>query len=150
MFVTVFVLGMMYNIYTDIRELLLYDAVQLVLFLTAGARAIHLGIISEAIYGSLACGGVLLTIYYASRGGMGAGDVLLGIVLGAWLGVEQGLLCLLFAFVSAAVVGVLLVLGRVCSRKQALPFGPYLCVYALAFYFYGDVLSAYYWHLLWS
>ena len=48
---------------------------------------------------------IMLVLYFASRGGMGEGDVKLAPTLGIWLGLDQGLLCLLLAFVSGGVVG---------------------------------------------
>lgn len=77
----------------------------------------------------------MLLLYFASRGGMGEGDVKLAPVLGSWLGLEQGLLCLLLAFVSGGIVGALLLLCRRGKLKQAIPFGPFLCAGAVAAYF---------------
>lgn len=67
----------------------------------------------------------MLVLYFASRGGMGEGDVKLAPALGIWLGLEQGLLCLLLAFVSGGVVVALLLLCRRGKLKQAIPFGPF-------------------------
>ena len=58
---------------------------------------------------------------------MGEGDVKLAPALGIWLGLEQGVLCLLLAFISGGIVGALLLLCRRGKLKQAIPFGPFLC-----------------------
>ena len=80
---------------------------------------------------------------------MGFGDVKLAFVLGVWLGLEQGLLCLLLAFIAGGSIGVLLLLTGVKSRKDAIPFGPYLCVSAWVSLIWGQKLLLWYWQL-WS
>ena len=90
---------------------------------------------------------IMLVLYFASRGGMGEGDVKLAPVLGIWLGLEQGLLCLLLAFVSGGVVGALLLLCRCGKLKQAIPFGPFLCAAAVAAYFCGKEIITWYWRM---
>ena len=90
---------------------------------------------------------IMLVLYFASRGGMGEGDVKLAPALGIWLGLEQGLLCLLLAFVSGGVVGALLLLCRRGKLKQAIPFGPFLCAAAVAAYFGGKEIITWYWRM---
>lgn len=90
---------------------------------------------------------IMLVLYFASRGGMGEGDVKLAPALGIWLGLEQGLLCLLLAFVSGGVVGALLLLCRRGKLKQAIPFGPFLCAAAVAAYFCGKEIITWYWRM---
>ena len=68
-------------------------------------------------------------------------------LLGIWLGLEQGLLCLLLAFVSGGVVGALLLLCRRGKLKQAIPFGPFLCAAAVAAYFCGKEIITWYWRM---
>ena len=80
---------------------------------------------------------------------MGFGDVKLAFVLGEWLGLELGLLCLLLAFVAGGSIGVLLLLTGVKSREDAIPFGPYLCVSAWVSLIWGQKLLLWYWQL-WS
>lgn len=90
---------------------------------------------------------IMLVLYFASRGGMGEGDVKLAPVLGIWLGLEQGLLCLLLAFVSGGIVGALLLLCKRGKLKQAIPFGPFLCAAAVAVYFWGIEIITWYWRM---
>jgi leader peptidase (prepilin peptidase)/N-methyltransferase len=84
---------------------------------------------------------IMLTIYLASRGGMGDGDVRLSPLLGAYLGwLNPGIVPvgLLFGFFAGAVVGVaLLLIGR-AGRKTALPFGPFLALGAMVAVFAGQ------------
>ena len=93
--------GLGYHCYTDVRYMLLYDSTNIVLAVLALLRAWQLDCLNAVWQGAIVMGGLMLIIYYASRGGMGEGDVKLAAVLGLWLGVEQGLLCLLLACSSS-------------------------------------------------
>lgn len=145
-FAVIFIVLLAYHTYTDVKTFLLYDKVTLLLAGAGTARALCYGILSASLYGAAVLLVIMLAIYFASRGGMGEGDVKLAPVLGLWLGVEQGLACLLLAFVSGGVLGLaLLSCGR---RRQMIPFGPFLCAAAVAAYFWGEELVAWYWGVL--
>ena len=143
----IFILCLLYHTYTDMKSMLLYDKVTLLLAAVGVVHAFFEHQLLEALCG----GGVLLVImlflYFASRGGMGEGDVKLAPALGIWLGLEQGLLCLLLAFVSGGIVGALLLLCRRGKLKQAIPFGPFLCAAAVAAYFCGKEIITWYWRI---
>ena len=111
------VVGLGYHCYTDVSYLLLYDSTNILLALLGLGRAWHLGLMSEAWQGAVVLGIMMLVIYCVSCGGMGEGDVKLAAVLGLWLGVEQGILCLLLAFVSGALCGCILVVLKYKNSK---------------------------------
>ena len=138
------VVGLGYHCYTDVSYLLLYDSTNILLALLGLGRAWHLGLMSEAWQGAVVLGIMMLIIYCVSCGGMGEGDVKLAAVLGLWLGVEQGILCLLLAFVSGALCGCILVVLKYKNSKQALPFGPYLAMSAIICYVYGEAMLRWY------
>ena len=135
------------HIYTDCKEQLLYDEVSTVLMVTGVIYAYYFGDMWDAVQGAMVSVAIMLLIYWASRGGMGFGDVKLAFVLGVWLGLEQSLLCLLLAFILGGVVGVLLLLTGLKTRKDAIPFGPYLCVSGWVSFLCGKELIAWYWSL---
>lgn len=147
MFSVIFVLGLLYHTYTDLKFMLLYDKVTLFLAAVGLVRAWYEGQLFDAAYGAEIMLAIMLVLYFASRGGMGEGDVKLAPVLGIWLGLEQGLLCLLLAFVSGGVVGALLLLCKRGKLKQAIPFGPFLCAAAVAAYFCGKEIITWYWRM---
>lgn len=91
-------------------------------------------------------GGLMLLIYFLSRGGMGEGDVKLTFILGLWLGFKGILVCLFLAFVLGGIVGVILLVTGVKKRKDPIPFGPYLCLGAYLSLLFGPYLLYYYWH----
>ena len=142
-FTVVFMLALLYHTYTDMKDYLLYDKVTCFLAGAGLARALYYGVLKDSLEGAGVLFVIMLVIYFASRGGMGEGDVKLAPVLGLWLGLEQGLAGLLLAFVGGGIVGLaLLACGR---RRQLLPFGPFLCVGAAVAYFWGAELLVWYW-----
>jgi leader peptidase (prepilin peptidase)/N-methyltransferase len=57
---------------------------------------------------------------------MGFGDVKLGFVLGAFLGVKTTILTLYISFLIAGAVSLIGLLGKWIDRRSQIPFGPYL------------------------
>lgn len=143
----IFIFCLLYHTYTDMKSMLLYDKVTLLLAAAGVVRAFFEHQLLEALCGTGVLLVIMLLLYFASRGGMGEGDVKLAPVLGIWLGLEQGLLCLLLAFVSGGIVGALLLLCRRGKLKQAIPFGPFLCAGAVAAYFCGKEIITWYWRM---
>jgi leader peptidase (prepilin peptidase)/N-methyltransferase len=77
---------------------------------------------------------LLLLVHLVSPRGMGFGDVRLAFVLGlflGWLGYSHVVLGLFAGFLLGSVAGIVLVVGRRRSRKDAIPFGPFLAAGAL-------------------
>ena len=144
---SIFLITLIIHIYTDCKEQLLYDEVSTVLMVAGVIYAYYFGNMWDAVQGAMASVAIMLVIYWVSRGGMGFGDVKLAFVLGVWLGFEQSLLCLLLAFILGGVVGVLLLLTGVKTRKDAIPFGPYLCVSGWVSFLCGKEFIAWYWSL---
>lgn len=146
----IFILCLLYHTYTDMKSMLLYDKVTLLLAAVGVVRAFFEHQLLEALCGAGVLLVIMLLLYFASRGGMGEGDVKLAPALGIWLGLEQGLLCLLLAFISGGIMGMLLLL-LLCRRgklKQAIPFGPFLCAAAVAAYFCGKEIITWYWRVI--
>ncbi|MGW7686127.1 prepilin peptidase [Kribbella sp. NPDC054772] len=78
---------------------------------------------------------VFYVLWFAFPRGVGFGDVrlsgLLGLALG-WLGWGQFVSGLYGGFFLGAVVGIVLIAAKVMTRKQMVPFGPFMLVGALA------------------
>ena len=77
---------------------------------------------------------------------MGMGDVKFVILLGLITGWPESLLGLLIAFISGALVGVMLVFSRSKNIKEAIPFGPFLSLGALVALFWGEQILDWYLH----
>lgn len=98
----------------------------------------------SALLGAVLGGGLLLFIALVSRGGMGGGDVKLGVILGLFLGWQQLLVALFLAVFTGALVGVLLVLLRKKGRRDAMPFAPFLALGTFGAFFWGPELISWY------
>lgn len=142
--IAVFLLCIAYHTYTDIKEMLLYDAVNAVLLVSGCVYAYFYGNLWQSLYGALLTGGVMLLLYILSRGGMGEGDVKLAFVLGVWLEPLLGVLGLLLAFASGGLLAVVLLVSGEKGRRERLPFGPFLCLGGTAALLYGHSLIAMY------
>lgn len=101
----------------------------------------------EAIYSTFLgafIGGVpillLMYIFKKIRGvdGMGMGDIKLFIVLGIWLGWFG---CLMVIFISSMLGSLLGIVGIMTNKvkfKQQLPFGPFIVIATVLYYFYKE------------
>lgn len=71
---------------------------------------------------------------------MGGGDAKLAAMMGAWMGWSHLLLAGLLACVLGAVVGGGAIALHLISRRQPMPFGPFLALAAILTVFFGDAL----------
>jgi prepilin signal peptidase PulO-like enzyme (type II secretory pathway) len=90
------------------------------------------------LWGIAAGGGLLLLIAFVSRGGMGGGDIKLMAVIGIAIGWKLTLLALFLASLIGGAIGIVLLLLKLVSRKEPIPFGPFLALGTLIAYFWGD------------
>lgn len=86
--------------------------------------------------GGLALGGGLFFVL-ALGGGMGGGDVRLMAAAGLLLGLQQTAVAIFLSLVSGASVSLLLIAMKKKSRKDTIPFGPFLSwgIYLSALYY---------------
>ena len=94
--------------------------------------------------------GLLLAIYLIPGGGMGEGDVKLAAVVGAATGYPLVAVGLAVAVLSGGITAVtLLAIGR-RSRKDRMPFGPFMAVGALVALAWGDTILDWYIDYFWA
>ena len=99
----------------------------------------------QSIYGLLFMAVFFLIIILLTRGGMGWGDLTLGIMIGSFLGFKLSLITLVFSFIIGAISGLILIVLRKKGRKDAIPFGPFLSIAAFVASIYGyRILEIYY------
>lgn len=102
----------------------------------------------DALGGLLLGGAVMLIIIAASRGGMGAGDLKLMAMIGLFVGLRGTVVVMMLGFLFGALVGLaFIILGRL-TRKDALPFAPYLSLAALIQVLWGEQIWNWYINLL--
>src|SRR5882724_7206560 len=104
---------------------------------------------APSILGVLLGGGVFLVIIVAStlvlgQAGMGVGDVKLGAMLGAFLGWKLALLSILLSTLLGGPLAVALLATGRKSRKDPIPFGPFLALGGFISLFWGEALLAWY------
>ena len=102
----------------------------------------------EGPVGSLAGGavglGAMAAPYLLSRGGMGMGDVKLGVLVGLMTGYPLVFVAILGSFVAGGVVAIILLAFRMKGRKDALPFAPFLTTLALVTLLWGEQIWEWY------
>lgn len=105
----------------------------------------------DALLTALACAGgafvVFFVLHLISPRGMGFGDVKLSFVLGlalGWFGVGETVLGLFLGFLFGAVIGVGLLVSGIRSRKDAVPFGPFLAAGTMTAVFVGTTIVDWY------
>lgn len=111
---------------------------RLVLWMVAGAVVLvplagNVRIIS-AVAGAVAVGGFLLLLSALTGGGIGGGDIKFAAAAGLYLGLPGVMFGLFLGSVLGAFYGLALILVKKKSRKEPLPFGPFL---SLGFLFSG-------------
>lgn len=85
-------------------------------------------------------------LWFFTKGkGMGFGDVKLAGLIGLGLGMPLTIVALYIAFLTGAMLGVILLLGRVVGMKSKIAFGPFLLVGAIGAQVWGQQLISL-WH----
>lgn len=88
---------------------------------------------------------LFLLLFLATRGrGMGFGDVKLAFILGSLLGWPEILTWLFLAFLTGALVGIILILLGKAQFGQHIPFGPFLIFGAVVAFGFGEILFKWY------
>jgi len=75
---------------------------------------------------------------------MGGGDIKLMAALGLVFGTRGILFITLFSFVIGAIISVALLILKIKSRKDEIPFGPFISLSALIYIFYGTEIIKWY------
>lgn len=132
--------------FIDYEHQLIFD--KMLIYMTGAGAAVnwYMGsnVWGDLLAASIAGGGILLAIVIISNGGMGYGDVKFAAALGLWLGLQQTILTLFLAFAAGGISGIICLTFHLKSRKDAIPFGPYLAAGALLAMLYGKELLAWY------
>lgn len=96
----------------------------------------------SALLGGAVGFALLLMPYLLSREGMGGGDVKLAALIGLATGFPLVVLALAMAILAAGLLAIVLLLSRRKTRKQTVPFGPFLAAGAMLTLVYGGEMSA--------
>ena len=117
------------------------------LVLLMGGAIVEGGPIVRPLAGGVIYFVLLLVLALIARGGFGFGDVKLAFLLGlftAYQSWETLIVAVFAAFLLGGLVSAILVVFRIRSRKDSIPFGPYLVAGAyLAIVWAGTIASWY-------
>jgi leader peptidase (prepilin peptidase) / N-methyltransferase len=128
----------------DIERRLLPDRIVLpsALVVLAAQIAVDSGRALECLLAAVGVAAFLLVAGVLSRGGIGMGDVKLGLLLGAGLGKHAVTALLLGSLAGGLVSAVILARGGAKARKRAIPYGPFLALGGIVALLAGAGFSA--------
>ena len=91
-------------------------------------------------------GAFFSSIILLSRGeAMGWGDAKLIAAVGILIGWPDALLVIMIAFITGAIIGVIMLAGKKKKFKDALPFGPFIAFGVMMVVYFGyDIISLYF------
>ncbi len=103
----------------------------------------------QALVGGVAGGGFLLLIYLLytfirKKEGLGMGDVMMMLMVGAYLGLARTVFTLLLASVAGAAVGLWLLKFRKKTLQYSLPFGSFIAPAAFVALVWGEQIITWY------
>ena len=100
--------------------------------------------IKTYVYGGVSAGVFIALIILITKGGMGWGDVEIALICGLFLGFKYTMLMLFLAFIIGAVIGLVLILLGKKSRKDYIPFGPFIVIASFITVFLGQSILNWY------
>ena len=153
-FSTLIVIAVYDIIHSEIPDLCSYFAIFFALIWLFYWMAIHGKLESSSAwlsygYGLLVGVGFFgLLVLFSRQKWMGAGDILIGAVMGIILGFPQIIFAIFLAFIIGAIVSLILMATKQKTLKDAVPFAPFLILATLIVFFWGEHLLNWYWNIL--
>lgn len=99
------------------------------------------------IIGGVLGGGIIAIIILITKG-MGWGDAEICLVGGLFLGWRLTVVMLMLSFVLGGIVGIILIALKIKSKKDYIPFGPFIAMAAVITMFFGQNLINYYFTIM--
>jgi prepilin signal peptidase PulO-like enzyme (type II secretory pathway) len=97
------------------------------------------------LIGGLVVGGFFALQFLVSKGTwVGDGDIRLGVFLGVTLGLAQGILALMMAYIIGAAYALILLSRQKAGMKSTVSFGPFLAIGGWIVLIFGTYLSGKY------
>ena len=108
----------------------------------------YISFINSAL-GILAGGGIILIIGLAGsvifkKEAMGGGDVKLAAMIGAFLGWRYIIISLFLGFFIGALAGIILILSKIKSKEDMVPFGPFIVLGSFITILWGEKILSWY------
>ena len=113
----------------------------------------HALMAAEPLLGSILMGfligGFFMALIIVTKGkGMGGGDVKLGAFIGLGLGFPYSLVALMLAFLTGAILSIILIILGKKHFGQTIPFGPFLVLGSLIALYWGNWIIEWYLNLI--
>jgi leader peptidase (prepilin peptidase)/N-methyltransferase len=136
------VIGMIDFDTTDVYSVTTYSGIGVgIIFLVVGY---YLGYeVKTFILGAILAGGVIAAIILLTRG-MGWGDFEICLMSGLYIGFSNSIVMLMLSFILGAVFGVILILTKKKTRKDYIPFGPYIAMASIITILIGENIIQWY------
>jgi leader peptidase (prepilin peptidase)/N-methyltransferase len=136
------VIGMIDYDTTDVYSVTTYSGIAV--GIVSIAAGYYLGFeVKPFLLGGLLSGGVIAAIILLTRG-MGWGDFEICLMSGLYIGFGNSIVMLMLSFIIGAVAGVILILTKKKSRKDYIPFGPYISLATIITMLVGDKIIQWY------
>jgi len=108
----------------------------------------YISFINSAL-GVVVGGGIILVIGLAGsvifkKEAMGGGDVKLAAMIGAFLGWKYTIISLFLGFFLGALAGIFLILSKIKSREDMVPFGPFIALGSIIILLWGEKIITWY------
>lgn len=122
---------------TDVYMITTVPAIIIGLVFAVIEKLIYGSSIFTYIAGTLVCGAIIaIIVYYTSA--MGEGDIEIAMISGLFLGLRLSILMIALSFVIGGLIGALLIVTRIKSRKDYIAFGPFIAIASLINIFIGN------------
>ena len=129
-------------VFIDLDHLLILDVVLVPAALLGVVEAIAGGRIVDALLGALAGATIFGLLFLITRGaGMGLGDAKLALVIGLFLGLHLSIAATAFSFIFGSLLMVPVLAAGSRGRRDAVPFGPFLVLGAIAALYTPNALA---------
>lgn len=92
-------------------------------------------------------GGIFFIIALITKGAMGGGDIKLMGMLGFSLGWKYIILITFLSFIIGAFISIILIILKIKSRKDYIPFAPFIFLATVISIFFGSQIIQWYWFL---
>jgi leader peptidase (prepilin peptidase)/N-methyltransferase len=115
-----------------------------IIFLIYGAKY-QIGVMNY-IYGAVIGGGIISLIIILTKG-MGWGDAEMCFFSGLFLGIKFTIVMIFFSFVFGSIIGLILILLKKKSRKEYIPFGPFIAIAGIFTVLLGNKILFFYYIL---
>jgi len=137
--------------FIDLNEQIIPDVISLPGIVTGFIISFFVPYISfiNSALGVVVGGGIILIIGMGGsvifkKEAMGGGDVKLAAMIGAFLGWRYVIISLFLGFFLGALAGIFLILAKIKSREDVVPFGPFIVLGSFITLLWGDKIISWY------